>query len=62
VYATAASSSDDPPGVAPQLAQSGDLDTLKIAISHELWAIGYSATVNADPADSSVVVEVSQLH
>ena len=42
--------------------KSGDLDTLKIAISRELWTVGYFATINVDPADTSVVVEVSQLH
>jgi hypothetical protein len=41
--------------------ESADLDGLKVAIDRELWAVGYAATVQADPAEGSVVVEVRQL-
>jgi hypothetical protein len=35
-------------------------DALTQAINRELWAIGYVATVQSDPIDSSIVVEVSK--
>src|SRR5271157_4160077 len=35
------------------------VDGLSRAVNRELWAIGYVASVHSDPADRSVVVEVS---
>ena len=36
------------------------LDELGQAINRQLWEIGYVATVQSDPVDRSVVVEVSK--
>jgi len=36
------------------------VDELSPAINRQLWAIGYVATVRSDPADRTVVVEVSK--
>jgi hypothetical protein len=36
------------------------VDGLSHAINRQLWEVGYEATVRSDPAERSVVVEVSK--
>ena len=38
------------------------MEGLGQAINRQLWEIGYMATVQSDPVDRSVVVEVSKPH
>jgi hypothetical protein len=38
----------------------GTVDRLNLAINRELWTIGYAARVLWDPAEHSVLVEVSK--